>query len=642
MSRKPKRKWILGSTLLALLVGTGAALRTLGTTRPTAAAQSAAQEARAEQSAPFRFAWARGVRYEYDLDIDAEAAVVLPQAGVGPEKANAMRIAGRFLVRSFGPRGDGTFLLGVGLGDLRRHELRILGVDALGDDAAARATFEGREGWVRIDARGVVHELYFKKDAPALFRGVITALVTMMQVTVSGDAAPAWDATEPGPNGIALARYAASGTGGLSLERSRLVYEKLTTLPGGAAGRQALAARGKILLDAAGIVGSIDDEEQLVVAQSDPSSPGLRSRTRLQARKVAEGTFDAPTTTTLDLALLDVVIPGDPARVPDAHAEAVRQRAEGMTLGVIETSVATFAGGDTLEKGWLQRATAFLTVHPEKCAALVPLFADHRTRLPSRMLIVDLLSAVDDPRAQAALRSALASPAARQDPRAFAAMEQRLGFVAHPDSETVAFLRSQFQSPERGSKDVRYGAAYALGASASALAKAGDLPGARRVAGDIKAALAQAATPAAKDALVTALGNARLEENVAEVTSYSKDADADVRSAAARALAQMPTHDSRETLVGMIGDADADVGATALRALGNGPASSDELDRLAALVTDGHVAGSNGPFLVEFLARHTDGGAPVRTMLEWLLANGASPRDAARIRQLLAFMQARG
>jgi len=91
----------------------------------------------------------------------------------------------------------------------------------------------------------------------------------------------------------------------------------------------------------------------------------------------------------------------------------------------------------------------------------------------------------------------------------------------------------------------------------------------------------------------------------------------------------------------MIGDADAGVGATALRALGNGPASRGELDRLAALVTDGHVAGSNNPLLVEFLAGHTEGGAPVRTMLEWLLANGPTARDAARIHQLLAFMQTR-
>jgi hypothetical protein len=552
-----------------------------------------------------------------------------------------MRIAGRLVLRSFGAQ-EGAYLLGVALADVRRHELRVLGADALADAAGARATFEGREAWVRIDDRGVVRSLYFKKDAPAVFRAVLSALVAWMQVTVPGDGAPAWDATEPGPNGIAHSRYQAGGDTGLSLQRTRWAYERVTTLPGGAADRQAVRSAGLVRLDPAGVVGSLDDEETLVVEASDPSSPALRSHTRFHAAKVAEGTFEAPTAFTVDLALLDVVRPGEPAPDPGAHAEAVRQRADGMTLAALASSVASFAGGDTLEKGWLQRATAFLTVHPEACAGLLSVFAQPGTRTPSRLLILDLLSAVDDPRAQAALRSALASPVARRDPSAFAAMEQRLGFVAHPDAASLAFLRSSFHSPVGGSEDVRYGAAYALGGAASALDRAGDKAGARRVVSELEGALERATTPEAKAAFLSALGNARMDGSVAQVTAYTRDADPDVRSAAAAALGRTPTRESRATLIAMIADDDADVGATALRALGTGPASGEELDRLAALVTDGRSASVNTASLVELLARHTDGGAPVRTMLEWLLAHDPTPRDAARIRQLLAFAESSG
>jgi HEAT repeat protein len=217
---------------------------------------------------------------------------------------------------------------------------------------------------------------------------------------------------------------------------------------------------------------------------------------------------------------------------------------------------------------------------------------------------------------------------------------QRFSVVAHPTVETLAFLESAYK--ESHARAERFATAYALGAAAGNLARAGadHRAEAKEFAATLERDLGRARTPDEKKELLGALGNVGLASDTPVILPYTADSSSEVRRAAAYALRKIDTPDARAALVTLAADGDDAVEESALQALGDGSMGPEDWRALAQTMTSAARPPRSEGALLALLARNTDDGEPVAAILRTMLErNDADKPMQARIRHVLAQVQ---
>jgi hypothetical protein len=528
---------------------------------------------------------------------------------------------------------DGATVLGAQLRAVGDHRLEVFGKEALATDEAAREALEGHEAFLLVKPDGTNASLLFRKDAPPLFKAVLQQVVSTLALTVPAGAGAEWTTEEHGLFGRRTVRYERSAEG---LVRTATSYASLDAFPPGtmAGVTQKTFGTGHVALADDGTLTSFDDEETVLATGPKTNAHSFEGRFTVRATLLRKEAFEPPTTLDLDPAALDDLLPGARISAETLAARGVEQVAAGIDETTLLATLAGFAGGAGLERGFVQRAVAFLQVHPEHCAKLAELFEQSDVKTPGKLLILDVLASAGNKEAQAALRTALASRVAHEDARSFTMMVQRLGLLAHPDAESIAFLRKELDAAPAAVKDVRYGTLYALGAAAGSL-DASD-PAAQAAAARVRSELRQARTEGDKAAAIVALGNAHRSEDVARIVAYAKDDASSVRASVARALVHSEGDEARRVLVDLVGDASSDVAVTALNGLARQPATAADLTALTTLVQSDRLPPGSESALVEYAARQVGTGndAALRSMLQGVLPR-ASNELGAKIQYIL-------
>lgn len=597
-----------------------------------------------------RMEWQRGVAYRYALEARADTTVTLPElpgAGAGGVRTE-VDLAGDLTLRCLG-EAQGATLLAASLRDLTRHQLRILGADALADDAAVSATFEGQEAFVEMDARGTVRAVYFAPLAPPLFKHAMRWVLGELALTLSEDpAAAAWTAEEAGPSGRATAAYVRLDRP-RSVGRTRTSYAAILALPDDAqeGARQALDAHGEASLGPGGDLQALDDDERLVVTLREGVQPALVAVSHFHLAQRDTRTFDAADVVALDRSALEAHHPGERL---DATPGTERQLLEGfaghLTLEELLDGVRVAMVTGRPARGLASRATALLRLRPELADALGALFTEGSLTYAGQGLVLDILASAGTPRAQASMRAALASRAARKSEAGYGLLVQRLSFVAEPDAETLAFLAHAYAGAARGARTGdRLATAQSLGAAAAHLARSpreAEREAARRQIEALAADARAARGPEERAALIGAVGNAGSHDSLPLLGAMKGDPDDRVRAAVALALRKDPSAESRAMLLELVTDAEATVSGAALDALGYQRLGEGDVRAVASLVTAGRTPPEADPMLVTFASKHVDAGPPARAMLEAMLARaGDDARHAQRIRNVLAQLASR-
>jgi hypothetical protein len=601
--------------------------------RERAAAPRAPSTATAAAAVPTRVAWARGVRHVYDVRWEASSRSSIP--GLSAPVDGSARFDVELSLGAIG-EADGRTILAARVGRVREHALRVMGSDALPSHDDARAAFDGREAFVGVAPDGTFDAVYFAKGSPKAFEHVTTALVSQMQVVGAGDDRASWSTHEASLGGASTVRYAVR-----SIEpevvwtRARERYDSLLALPDCDGCAQSLDDRGSVTLDRAGVLRGVDDEETLGVTRAD--APALASRSAFHAAWLRSEPFEAPTGVTLDLAALDVRRPG---QVTETAAAA--RSSGGLERDEMIQGLRFYDTARSLDPTFVARAAALVTERPELCAELADAVADPTMGAAGRALALDVLASAETGAAQAAMRRALASPAAKSDGASYAMLLQRFAVLEKPHPESARFVADAFDvARARGDRPTRDAAAYTMGAMAKSLARSGDDPPlARSLDAKLRRGLDGAATPRDRATYLTALGNVGDPGDVAAIEAYAKSDDPAVRAATANALRAATAPDARATVLSLVGDADAEVQTIALGALDAQPISRADYGAVTSQVTSGNVAPANEAGLVTFVAKHAD-VAPdaARDALVALLSSARIRGDRAlmaRIKVLLA------
>ncbi len=402
------------------------------------------------------------------------------------------------------------------------------GQEAKGDLSQLSAALAGQPAFLDVDDRGRITSIAFPAAMQAATRSVLRGLALQLRYTLPATATGEWEAAEQDSLGEVRVRYR-EGEG--EMAREPLAYRTLDAVEGTLVGRQALIGGAVIRLDAAGLPLSIEEIVDASYTRPGGAAPAVRSVWRFTLRRTGES---AGTPSLLGVAR---GAQSQPVRAqvadPDREKRHDQRMAEGMSLDSIFVAFGRFETGERPGHQFLVRAAAWLRLHPENLPLMVARFRSHDLTVRGRGLILDVLTEAGTPAAQKAMRDALSSGEAREQPKDFGALVQRFTFVRDPEPESIAFLERVYDEEKRAGGRGAQGAAVALGSSVRRLHDREHDALARDVNERLRADLRTAGTPELRGALVAALGNAGREEDVPDLIAVAADPDVRVRAARA-------------------------------------------------------------------------------------------------------------
>ena len=596
------------------------------TTDPSSAAQGS------------RPTWPKGREARYELVWEGDTQVdVTPGAGASPVEGS-YRLAGELVVRGLGDTEGGT-LVALSFASLETHSLRAMGAELLPDDTAARALLVGREAWLVVDASGTVKATWLTASDPGPFKDVVRAIAAHLSLSVPASAEEDWTASELTELGRAETHYRRSGARGETLARTHVRYDQLFAVPADGCGGcvPEIVSRGEVELGEDGAVLRIDEGERVLLGKA-AGAPMVRARSvfQLVRRDVVDVSIAAHIV--FDPATLERRTLAERSDDKPSAQVMLARRIGGLTERDLVAGIDLYAESGKLPEipGFLTKASGLLLADPTLCGALAARFARPESTTRARALSLDLLASAGSKEAQAAMREALQSPAARKEAAAYPLLFQRLSLLARPDAETGRFVANAYAHAAQGDRTVRDATAYALGAVAGRLVRAGSEGEARALAAGLRNDLARADDPRDRAALIGALGGAHLPEVVATLASFAHDDAPAIRDATARALGDARTPEARAALLPLATDPDADVQLTAWKSLQGQDLRAEDIHALREAVTGGKTSVSNDARLVGLLAEHGDRPEDVRAMLGYMLTRTTDLRLAGRIRFVLA------
>ena len=573
----------------------------------------------AARAAGPRLRWIAGERSLYDIRwTTVTGAAVAPAGTPGAPQSLELesQVEGEIAIEALSVSSDET-VLAVSYGKLGRFSFAMQGQDAIRDPAATAAALTGHRAFVRLSPRGEVRSIGFPADTAPGSKNALRALVMQLQLTLpEGDDAE-WQAEEA--VGVGRMRFA-YGTDGDAIARRPQALVALDAVPGDLDGAQELDGATRFQVEGGALV-AIDDREAWSYRRPGASGPAVATRSTFSLRRKEARPFDRATVqlpASGEQPLQETVVDPDQERRLDVAL------ARDMSLEQVIFGVDHFEQGQRPRHDFVARAGAFLRLNPAAASDLVARFSSPELTIRGRGMIMDILAQAGDANAQAAMREILGTPAARAT--RFGLLLQRFTLVKAPTKESAALLAATYRGArESGEIGAAQGAAVALGAVASRMARGADAAQAAEAVRLLGDELRRAETSDLKRALLAGLGNARDASQVELIRSLASDADPQVRAEVAGALGGVADDGAREALLGLVADPDATVailsfsslekqklGAEDWRSLadtaqaGRTPASSDA--GFVALVRNNRVAaGSQGTEILQALAARNVG-----------------------------------
>jgi hypothetical protein len=613
-----------------LVAGALVVLAALTATYLSTHTPESASEAGVEERA-HRFSYPRGQSWSYRLEYHADSRVRLSTvaSGSGTELAGKVDLVGRLVLRGLGQRGE-DWRVGLSLEPVQQHSLQVFGQELLPDAVAVKNLFHGREAVLEVGPEGDVRSVSFRPEDPSLYKNVVQTLVGELQVVLRPGAQ--WAVSESTVRGRASAEYRLleEQEAGLRVSKRRVGYEQLVGL--GQGGTAQVLSSWEAAVEH-GVLERLEGEERVERVGED-GKPAAHARVALKVVRESEAAFDMAAVVTLEQGAQEKLPPGRLVVDPLARKRMLDQQVAGLTAErLMEVLRGSVNGGVFPDHNhFLLQATGLLEREPELCARLVELFQQGGTDVRGRAVLLELLAGAGTPEAQVAMVKALSTRQARGD-KQYHMLLGRLALVQEPTAETVEFARQEYEQSQGA---VRIASTYVLGATAGALHRNGGADKAQAAVQRLVADLRAASAPEHQAHLLLGLGNAGVAEHAPLIASYAQSSDEQVRRAAAKALRKVPSEQSQQVLLELVGDQAQRVQATALDTLTRFELGPQALVQLRDEVLTGRLDPQSYGSLVTLVEPYLSHEPAVRDVLEYLLTQDKTERSLrTRIHNLL-------
>ncbi|MEL6342226.1 MAG: HEAT repeat domain-containing protein [Myxococcota bacterium] len=530
------------------------------------------------------------VRLEYTLRYTGNSTVHIP----GGALTSTIAIDGRLAIEHVRPIDADSTMLAAEMIALDAAQLQI-------GEQALRPDLLGARTMMAVHDSGRIEALYFPADAPVLTRQLMQAVLLDLQVI--RDDAQTYEVEQDDNNGVLMGAWERTGARALTRHPARYV-----SLRGfGSSARQSTTGALTVSLHPDGYVETLDATQTLTLTDDGAPLATIQGEIHQSLSRVSRRSGGRQANPLADA--------GWDAQAPDAEPgrelaaqNALRDRVGTMSWAQMEDLLRSGAVADIEELMW--RGTGLLEQNPALAARLGQLH-DELAGL-GRELAVDLLANADCPDCQAALRDLLARPVNQAAPD-FGRAVQAVVMMPSPEAETVDFLRKLSAQHEGQRRRIVQNAA-AL--TARRLAAQGDDGPARTLGAELADEIKRTEDPDARAELLIGLGNLGLEEHVGVALESALDDDPGVRSAAARALRDIPTAEATDGLIGLATDPDPIVQAQAARSMVGRDFSTDDVTTLADEIALGAVGEDADEYILRIARDHRDGDLLLQAMLE--------------------------
>ena len=597
-------------------------------------------------AAATRTSWRPGQVYSYDIrwrQHSRSANGLAPGLGLPASLEGSVVLAGTLLVAP-GAADGGSIPLRLGFHSISEAGMEVLGTDVLAEPTLRAQVLAPRMAEAELGIDGELRRLRLPKDAPEPWAQLIEGVVLSLQNT-SARGRPSAGGSRPmleerAPDGVFEVRYEHDGDRGLRRTRQRALAINGRENDCTGSCQATLVGSAALRFDASGSLTSIRQQERIQVREGAVKSLTSDLSFTATLRDVRPARQLPRLWPVVAEDELTVKEPGHPWESADSARQDLVRRAAGMTADDVATGLDLTGalGSDGLPRGWLSRATAFLSLHPEQLEGLAARFDDPARGRKGRLAILDVLAATGTPAAQKVLRALLDRTEARRhelDPDERVVVVQRTMLLERPEPATIAYLQSRFEASQSGGdRDLALASAFALGAAASH-PEAQSSEAGRAAAAVLRRALGRAHSPQERAGLVRALGNAGHADAVASIVAEARSPDETVRAAAASALRKTATPAAQSALVALVSDSAPGVRLAAIDALAQQTLPSTVTADLAHLLPRGGLDSHAESELVTLLSRQGPPGPGVREALSHLLARTEDNRLRARIAALL-------
>ncbi|MFY0564234.1 HEAT repeat domain-containing protein [Archangium lansingense] len=578
-----------------------------------------------------RFSYPRGQSWSYRLEYHADSRVRLSTvaSGNGSEVGGKVDLVGRLVLRGLGQKGE-NWRVGLSLEPVQQHSLQVFGQELLPDEAAVRSLFHGREAMLEVGPEGDVLSVSFRPEDPSLYKNTVQTVLGELQVVLrQGEQ---WAVSESTARGRARAEYRLLEEDGdrVRVSRSRVGYEQLVGL--GQGGTVRVGSSWEAAVEG-GVLERLEGEER-VERLGEDGRPAGHMRFALKVVRESETAFDTAAVATLEQGAQEKLPPGRLVVDPLARKKMLDQQVAGLTAEQLMAVLRASVNGGVFpdHNHFLLQATGLLEREPELCAKLVELFGQPGTDVRGRAVLLDLLAGAGTPEAQAAMLEALSTPQARGDEQ-YHMLLSRLALVQEPTEATVDFARREY---EKSQGAVHTASTYVLGATAGALHRNGGADQARAAVQRLVEDLRASDASEQQMHLLLGLGNAGVAEHTPLIASYAQSSSEEVRRAAAKALRKVPSEQSQQVLLGLVGDEASRVQVTALDTLTRFKLEPQALVQLRDEVLNGQLDPQSYGSLVTLVEPYLAQEPAVRDVLEYLLTQDKTERSLrTRIHNLL-------
>ncbi len=441
-----------------------------------------------------------------------------------------------------------------------------------------------------LSPQGATLAVYDPPDAESAVQSLLQTLWLELQLSLPAEPVAEggrWFAQERDMQGMAARSYRLDSSDAPRIERRTEAYFEV---------RLAEGLRQPPTVDASGDASySIDPDGRLRQAEGKDllfvQTASGHSILQADASFALDWLRDEPASA-IDLA-------GWLGRGPASIAASANTRAELLDQQIGDLDVPKMLGtlrsprfrpGSRDEGHFIWQATGLLERDPKASWKLLAMARGENASKEQQARALDLLSSVGHDEAQAVMRDALKGIAQSTGQDGHARMlYQRLSLLDEPNAETARFVAEDYAAL-RGSGDIEaeLTTAYSLGAIVEQLARGDET--ARELASEYNALLVDdlrsSSDPDAIAHRVSAVGNARLAENVPLLSDLATHQHGMVRERVAHALGKVEGDAPPAALVELIGDADQMVQRVAVR---SAKPHDAVYDRLAAEAMTGPI-----------------------------------------------------
>jgi hypothetical protein len=610
-ARSTRSKTVIIAAIILVMAAGALVLRRGPAARP-AAGSGVAQAG----SGP-RVKWPVGKRYTYAVSWQAKTGgEVAPGQDGKTSQALAMESDAEGEIALERASGAGSRArVALSWTRLDSFSFGMQGKQAQGDKAEVARALQGQTAFLEIDDRGRIGEIAFPPEMNPSVRAILRSLALELRYTLPEQEVSEWEAAERDSLGEVRNRYRGSRK---ELAREPLAYQRLDVVDGALTGEQKLRGGAVLALDQDGVLLSIDETIGASYRRSADAPPAVDASWKFSLTRKGEGPASA------GLSAAAVRAKGQPlgAQVEDPDREKRRDErmAEGVSLDSVELAVERFENGTRPGFQFLARSAAYLRLHPEALPELTAKFKSKELTVKGRGLLLDLFAETGNGKAQQAMRDALASDAARTNPRDFSILIQRFTFVNAPERGSVEFLQREYDAAVHGANVMAaQGAVVALGSAVRRLDGQQEHALAREVNERLRAELHKAATPDLRAALVAALGNAGRDEDVPDLVAVAGDPDARIRDQVASALRTVDSKEARAGLLQLAADRSSAVAISAFGSLQKQSLDDSDWRTLAELAQGGKTPNAADPALVELVRQKGKSREEGRVILAKLL-----------------------